>query len=83
MNTSGRLLLNIKDSVFFIIAVVVAIIVAPLENIEFLKAHKVPFGGWNRSFVKIWVYLGQGSQEWTKKNLWKTSFKNFEVIWSA
>ena len=27
--------------------------------------------------------MGQGIQEWTKKNLWKTAFKKFEVIWSA
>ena len=32
-----------------------------------------------------WVKLkmGQGIEEWTKKNLWKTAFKRFEVIWSA
>ena len=27
--------------------------------------------------------MGHGIQEWTKKNLWKAAFKNFEVIWSA
>ena len=27
--------------------------------------------------------MGQGIQEWTKWNLWKTAFKKFEVIWSA
>ena len=27
--------------------------------------------------------MGQGIQEWTKQNLWKTAFKKFEVIWSA
>ena len=27
--------------------------------------------------------MGQGIQEWTKKNLLKTAFKKFEVIWSA
>ena len=27
--------------------------------------------------------MGQSIQEWTKENLWKTSFKKFEVIWSA
>ena len=27
--------------------------------------------------------MGQGIQEWTKTNLWKTAFKKFEVIWSA
>ena len=26
---------------------------------------------------------GQSIQEWTKKNLWKTAFKKFDVIWSA
>ena len=29
------------------------------------------------------VYLGQSSQEWTNKNLWKTAFKKFKGIWSA
>ena len=27
----------------------------------------------------IW-HLGQGIQEWTKQNLWKTAFKKFEVM---
>ena len=27
--------------------------------------------------------MGQIIQEWTKKKLWKTAFKKFEVIWSA
>ena len=27
--------------------------------------------------------MNQGIQEWTKLNLWKTLFKNFEVILSA
>ena len=27
--------------------------------------------------------MGQSIQEWTKKNLWKTAFKKFEVIWST
>ena len=27
--------------------------------------------------------VGQGIQEWTKKNLWKTAFKKFEGIWST
>ena len=26
---------------------------------------------------------GPSILEWTKKNLWKTVFKKFEVIWSA
>ena len=25
-------------------------------------------------------HLSQGIQEWTKQNLWKTAFKNFEVM---
>ena len=29
------------------------------------------------------LQMGQGIQEWTKQNLWKTFFKKFEVIWSA
>ena len=29
------------------------------------------------------VSLGQRIQESTMKNLWKTTFKKFEVIWSA
>ena len=28
-------------------------------------------------------YMGQNIQEWTKRNLWKTVLKKFEVIWSA
>ena len=28
-------------------------------------------------------HMGQGIQEWPKKNLWKTIFKKFEVIWSV
>ena len=28
-------------------------------------------------------HMGQGIQEWTKQNLWKTAFKKFEAIWSA
>ena len=28
-------------------------------------------------------YTGQGIQEWTKQNWWKTAFKKFGVIWSA
>ena len=31
----------------------------------------------------IYKYMGQIIQEWTKKNLWETAFKKFEVIWSA
>ena len=31
----------------------------------------------------IYVWMGQSIQEWTEKNLWKTVFKKFEVIWSA
>ena len=27
--------------------------------------------------------MGQGIQEWTKQNLWKTAFEKFEVMWSA
>ena len=27
--------------------------------------------------------MGQGIQEWTKKNLWKRAFKKIEEIWSA
>ena len=27
--------------------------------------------------------MGRSIQEWTKKALWKTAFKWFEVIWSA
>ena len=27
-------------------------------------------------------HLGQGIQEWAKKNLWKIALKEFEVIWS-
>ena len=27
--------------------------------------------------------MGQGIQEWTKSNLWKTAFKKIEAIWSA
>ena len=27
--------------------------------------------------------MRQSIQQWTKQNLWKTSFKKFEVIWSA
>ena len=27
--------------------------------------------------------MEQSIQEWTKKNLWKTAFKKFEVTWSA
>ena len=27
------------------------------------------------------INLGQDIQEWTKKNLWKTAFKKFKVIW--
>ena len=38
----------------------------------------------NRSVKKYTLqYMGQGSQEWTKQNLWKTAFKKSEVIWSA
>ena len=29
------------------------------------------------------LQMGQGIQEWTNQNLWKTFFKKFEVIWSA
>ena len=29
---------------------------------------------------KSMEYLGQGIQEWTKWNFWKTAFKKFEVI---
>ena len=29
------------------------------------------------------LYVGQGIQEWINKNLWKTAFKKFEVIWPA
>ena len=28
-------------------------------------------------------YMGQSIQEWTKLNLWKTTCKKMEVIWSA
>ena len=27
--------------------------------------------------------MGQDNQEWTKWNLWKKAFKQFEGIWSA
>ena len=30
-----------------------------------------------------YVHMGQGIQEWTKQNLWKTAFKKLEVIWSG
>ena len=33
--------------------------------------------------MKVFLHMVQGIQEWAKKNLWKTAFKNFEVIWSA
>ena len=29
------------------------------------------------------VYMGESIQEWTRKNLWKTAFKNFEGVWPA
>ena len=29
------------------------------------------------------LYVGQVIQEWTNKNLRKTAFKKFEVVWSA
>ena len=28
-------------------------------------------------------HLGQSIQGWTKQNIWKTTFKKFEGIWSA
>ena len=31
----------------------------------------------------IELQLGQSIQEWTKRNLWKTAFKKFEMIWFA
>ena len=34
------------------------------------------------SFLIIF-YVGQGIQEWTKPNLWKTAFKKFEGMWYA
>ena len=35
---------------------------------------------WNSlKYTKLSIFLG--IQEWTKKSLWKTAFKNFEVIW--
>ena len=27
--------------------------------------------------------MGESIQKWTKKNLWKTAFKNFEGVWPA
>ena len=33
--------------------------------------------------VDFLLYMGQITQEWTKKNLWKTAFKLFEGAWSA
>ena len=32
---------------------------------------------------RLSVHLGQGIQERTKENLWKTAFKNVEGVWSA
>ena len=29
------------------------------------------------------IHMGQGIEECTKSNLWKTAFKKFEVVWSA
>ena len=29
------------------------------------------------------LYMGQNTQESTKKNLWKTALKKFEEIWFA
>ena len=41
----------------------------------------------NPTLIRIFVteveHLGQGIQESNKKNLWKTAFKTFEVIWSS
>ena len=34
-------------------------------------------------FLKTQKHVRQSIQEWTKENLRKTAFKNFEVIWSA
>ena len=30
-----------------------------------------------------YLQMGQSTQEWTKYNLWKTTFKKFEGIWFA
>ena len=32
---------------------------------------------------QYYCHMGQGVQEWTNLNLWKTAFKKFEGIWSA
>ena len=32
---------------------------------------------------QLHLQIGQSIQEWPWRNLWKTAFKNFEVIWSA
>ena len=32
---------------------------------------------------RLSVHLGQGIQERTKENLWKTACKNVEGVWSA
>ena len=37
----------------------------------------------DNSWQKCILYMGQIIKEWTKLNLWKTAFKNFEWIWSA
>ena len=34
-------------------------------------------------FIRSYLHMGQSIQEWTKCNLWKTTFKKIEVIWSA
>ena len=34
-------------------------------------------------WIICWKNMDQGIQEWNKYNLWKTTFKKFEMIWSA
>ena len=54
-----------------------------LSTIKPVKlVHATPLffhDGW----FDFYPYLGQSIQEWTKWNLWRTPFKNFEVMWSA
>ena len=46
---------------------------------------KVPFFSplLNPFNSSVKFHVGQSIQEWTKLNLWKTTFKRAEVIWSA
>ena len=51
-----------------------------VKGINFYYVSQFPFV---TNQIILWVtankYMGQGVQEWTKWNLWKTAFKKFEV----